>query len=87
MYAYVRVGAWQSDDDQRVAMEVSLDEGLTWKFCPTVPGGSFSPTNTWTDDTSIGYGNLEDPRKQQAVFYFPYYSLSGTIIHRTWLKK
>lgn len=30
---------------------------------------------------------MEDHRKQQAVFYFPYYSLSGTILYRCWLKK
>lgn len=87
VYAYVRLGKWTLDAGQRVAMQVSLDEGVTWNYCPTSANKQFSATNAWDDDYSIGYTNIEDKRKQQAVFYFPYYSLSGTIIYRCWLKK
>ena len=85
IYAYVRVKKWIVDDDQSVALEVSLDEWDTWNFCPTKPGWPFSPTNTWTPETSIDFGNASD--KQQLVFFFPHNTRSGTILYRCWLKK
>lgn len=86
VYGYVRVGKWELDDWQRVALQVSLDEWLTWKYCPTTQGLTFSDTNDWLDDNySIAHHNTRST--QQLLFYFPYYTLSWTIIYRCWLKK
>lgn len=85
VYAYVRVWKWEIEDWQRVAMEVSLDEGHTWNYLPSVAGKPFSPTNSWSDIYSIDKSSTLDD--QQLTFFFPYNTKSGTILYRCWLKK
>lgn len=84
VYAYVRVKKWFEDAGQRIAMEISLDEGDTWNFVPTKKGKPFSPTIDWNnEDYCIGF----DQADQQLTFIFPYNTKSGTILYRCWLKK
>lgn len=85
IYAYVRVQKWLIDDGQRVAMEMSFDEGKTWAYIPSQADKPFSSTNDWTDLYSISQGTAEDA--QQLTFFFPYNTRSGTILYRCWLKK
>lgn len=84
VYGYVRVKKWVADVWQKVALQVSFDEWVSWKFCPTTKGKEFSDTIDWNNPIyAAGYENSD----QQLVFVFPYNTKSGTILYRCWLKK
>lgn len=85
IYAYVRIDKWELEDGQRVAMQVSLDEGHSWNYMPRVAWKPFSATNPWNDIYSIGHDDTDN--QQQLTFFFPYNTKSGTILYRCWLKK
>jgi len=84
VYGYVRVKKWFVDDGQKVALQVSFDDGQTWNYVPTKKWKEFSPTLDWNNtDYSIGF----DQQDQQLTFIFPYNTKSGTILYRCWLHK
>jgi hypothetical protein len=81
LYATVQTLKWTSDNGQSVRLQVSTDNGDTWKYCPTTIGGSFSTSPTFPDPNYENkYNVLNDNINHR--FFFPYNIKNHNIAYR-----
>lgn len=92
LYAYVRFDPWSSSDWQKIAFQVSFDEGHNWKWLPNSKTKPYitSATPPWSNadyyHTYTSTPNSINDNKM-VVFFYPYNTKENVMSYRCWIKK
>jgi hypothetical protein len=81
----MRVNPWEFDDGQKIRLQMTFDEGITWYWLPTKKNTDMLVNPA--DFTDYEHKYVEGQRNDQFLFFYPKNTLSNTIQYRAWLYK